>query len=196
MPPRAAKDLPKKESVQAPIESPGLPGLNNALAKQHARQLLDAQDYIGTINFIQEERNKGIGEKILFEEYLRAANNSLDQAEALMKKGDYPGAAILLKTVQNNFPQDLELQQQVSTSPTQISAKIDLCTEKLMEAGLIAYRSGELARAIKFWEQILEYNPQHQVARNSIQTTQLQLAKLKTMNSKDQAPLRAPMQGQ
>jgi tetratricopeptide (TPR) repeat protein len=196
VPPRAAKDLPKRENVQAPIESPDLPGLNNALSQQHARQLLDAQDYIGTINFIQDGRNKGAGEKILSEEYLQAANSSLDQADALMKKGDYPGAAILLKTVQDGFPQSLELQQQVTTSPTQLTDKIDLCTEKLMEAGLIAYRSGELARAIKFWEQILEYNPQHQDARNSIQTTQLQLAKLRTLNSKGQAPLSGPMQGQ
>ncbi len=113
-----------------------------------------------------------------------------------MKKGNYPDAAIPLKTVQASFPQSLKLQQQVTATPGQLADKIELCTEKIMEAGLRAYRSGELAKAIQYWEQILEYNPQYKAARNSIQTTQLQLAKLKILNSKDQVPSGDPMQEQ
>jgi cytochrome c-type biogenesis protein CcmH/NrfG len=54
-----------------------------------------------------------------------------------------------------------------------------------MEAGLVAYRSGEFAAAIDIWQQVLEFNPQHQAAKDSIQTTERQLVNLKALDSKE-----------
>ena len=90
-----------------------------------------------------------------------------------------------MKTVQDSYPRSLELQQQVTATPAQIADKIDLCTEELMETGLVAYRTGELATAIDVWAQVLELNPQHQAAQNSIKTTQLQLSNLKSLDNKE-----------
>lgn len=183
--PHEGKGLPERGNVQAPIESPDPSGWSNAQAQQRVRQLLGEQDYIGTINLIRDEVSKGADEQILAEEYLQAANGSLSQAETLLKQGHFSRAALLLKTVQESSPLYPALQQRVATSPVQLADKIQLCTEKLMEEGLIAYRSGGFASAIDSWQQILKFNPQHQAARDSIQTTQLQMAKLKTLNSKD-----------
>ncbi|MGK2905382.1 MAG: tetratricopeptide repeat protein [Desulfuromonadales bacterium] len=166
-----------------------MPRHNNQRAQQQtqqrARQLLDAQDYTGTIYFIQDELSKGLDEQALAKEYLQAVNASLVEAELLMKQGHYQRAALLFKTVRDSDLRSLELQQQITASPTQLTDKINLCTEKLMDAGLVAYRSGDFAKAIDSWEQVLKFNPQHQAAQNSIQTTQLQLAKLKALNSKE-----------
>ena len=174
-----------KENIQAPTESPVSSTKNNDLARQQARQLLAKQDYIGTIKLIQAEIRKGIDEQVMGKEYLQAANSSLGQADTFMKQGHYPKAAMIFKTVQESYPQSLGLQKQVTASPMQLANKINLCTEKLMEEGLLAYRSGEFAIAINVWEQVLEFNPQHQAAQNSIQTTQLQISNLKTLDNKE-----------
>ncbi len=182
--PHEGTDSPKK-NIQALTESPDLSAQNNTLTRQQARQLLAKQNYISTINLIQDEIRKGIDEQVLAKEYIQAANGCLAQADTLIKRGDYPKAALLLKTVRESYPKSIELQQQMAASPTQLTDKINLCTEELMEEGLIAYRSGEFATAINHWEQVLAFNPGHQAAQSSIQTTQLQLSNLRSMDSKN-----------
>jgi tetratricopeptide (TPR) repeat protein len=180
---REATDSSKVVNVP-PIEAPDLSRQNNHRAQQRARQLLDAQDYTGTIGFIRDETSKGLDEQVLAKEYLQATNASLVEADILIKQGHYQRAALLFQTVQDSYPLSLELQQQITVSSAQLTEKIDLCTERLMDAGLVAYRSGDFAKAIDSWEQVLKFNPQHLAAQNSIQTTKLQLAKLKALNSK------------
>jgi tetratricopeptide (TPR) repeat protein len=180
-----AVTAPPEKNVQAPIDESDLATQSNTRLQQQARQLLIEQDYLGTIKLIQNKIGTSIDEQLLAEEYLLAANNCLDQASTLMEQGHYQKSALLLKVVQDSYPQDLKLQQQVSASPAQLRDKINICTEKLMEAGLAAYRSGEFATAIDVWEQVLAFNPNHQAAQNSVQTTQLQLSNLESMNSKN-----------
>ena len=146
--------------------------------------MLDKQDYNGTIDFIRNEIRKGLEEQVLAKEYLQAANAILVEADLLMRQEHYQRAALLFQSIQDSYPLSLELQQQITASPAQLTEKINLCTERLMDAGLVAYRSGDFAKAIDSWEQVLKFNPQHQAAQNSIQTTKLQLAKLKALNGK------------
>lgn len=145
---------------------------------------MDKQDYNGTIDFIRNEIRKGLEEQVLAKEYLQAANAILVEADLLMRQEHYQRAALLFQSIQDSYPLSLELQQQITASPAQLTEKINLCTERLMDAGLVAYRSGDFAKAIDSWEQVLKFNPQHQAAQNSIQTTKLQLAKLKALNGK------------
>ena len=154
---------------------------NTLPAQEQARRLLSKKDYVGTIALIQKEIGKGVGEELLSIEYLQAANACLSQADTFMKDEHYQDAALLLRTVQDSYPGSYKLQQQVSASLSQVKVKIDACTEKLMEAGLIAYRSGELATAVSIWQQVLVYQPQRQEARNAIQTTERQMSKLNAM---------------
>lgn len=154
-------------------------------ALRQTRQLLSVQDYTGTINLIQEEIHKGANEQSFAQEYLQAANSTLAQADSLMKQGDYQKAALLLKTVQDSYPQSQTLQEQIQGSPAQLADTINLCMEKLMEEGLSAYRTGEFVTAIDVWQQVLEFNPHHQAAQDSIQTTRLQLSNLKTLDGKN-----------
>lgn len=174
-----------KKTVQAPIHLAERSQQRTSLARQQVHQLLIEQDYVGTIKLIQDKIGNGLDEQVLAEEYLKAANGCIDQAESLLQQGVYAKAALLLKTVQESYPQSPELQQRLATSPAQLTNKIDICTEELMEAGLVAYRSGEFTTAIDAWAQVLEFNPDHQTAQSSIQTTQLQVSNLKSMESKN-----------
>jgi tetratricopeptide (TPR) repeat protein len=174
-----------KKHVQEPIEAADLTEQRETRTHQQISQLLERQDYVGTINLIQRERHQGVAEQSLAKEYLQAANGILSQTDTLMKHGQYSKAALLLRTVQASYPRSLDLQKQITASPVQITNKLDLCTEKIMVAGVAAYRSGEFATAIDIWQQVLEYNPQHQAAKNSIETTQLQLSNLKSLNGKN-----------
>jgi tetratricopeptide (TPR) repeat protein len=159
--------------------------LKNARAKKQARRLLDKQEYAGAVNFIREEVGKGAEEQALAEEYLQATNTSLEGANELMQRTDYPGAAGLYKTVLDAYPETPELQQRVLLNSTQIAGQLDTCAENLMEAGLVAYRAGEFTRGIEIWQQIIAFNPQHQPALDAIETTEEQLSRLKTMNDKE-----------
>ena len=173
-----------KELIELPnVQTADQIKQNTTRTREQARRLLSQKDYIGTIDLIQKELRKGVDEKVLSKEYLQAANTSLSQADTLMKGGHYSKAALLLRTVLGSYPRSLKLQEQVAASPAQIKVKIDLCSDKLMEAGLLAYRSGELAASVNIWQQILEFDPQHKAAQNSIQTTQQQLSKLKALNN-------------
>ena len=169
--------LPKKpESSQAPpIETPDPD-------RSQIHRLLNEQDYAGAMELIQAEIRKGTNESRLSKEYLQASNGGLGQAKTLMQQGHYFRAAFLLKNLRATYPRTPELQQQVATTPTQLTADIALCTQNLMEAGLVAYRAGELSTALDIWQQILAVDPQHQAAKNASQTTQQQLLKLKTLN--------------
>ncbi|MCK4509487.1 MAG: hypothetical protein KAU27_13135 [Desulfuromonadales bacterium] len=180
-----AVTAPAEKNLQAPTETLDLSTPDNTRVQQQARQLLIEQDYLSVIKLIQNEIGKGIDEQFLAEEYLQAANNGLDQANTLVVQGHYPKAALLLKAIQDSYPQSLKLQRQMAASPAQLTNKINICAEKLMEAGLVAYRSGEFATAIDVWEQVLAFNPNHQAAQDSVQTTQLQLSNLESMNSKN-----------
>jgi tetratricopeptide (TPR) repeat protein len=176
---------PRPEKTPETTRSSEQPGQVNVLARQKIHRLLNEQDYSGAINLIYNEIHKGADEQVLAKEYLRAANGSISLAETLIDQGQCDKAAILLKTIQDSYPQSPELKQQISASPTQIDEKIGACTESLMEAGLVAYRSGQFTAAIDIWERVLEFDPQNQTAKDSIETTERQLLNLKALDIKD-----------
>ena len=185
MRPHTVTESPKQETVKTSIKSSDQSQRNNVKVRQRARLLLDKLEYTATIDLIREAIDQGTEEAFLSKEYQQAANGSLVQADVLMEQGHYQSAAHVFKIVQDSYPQSPELQQQITISPAQLADKIDVCAEKLMEKGLVAYRSGAFTTAIDIWQEVLNLNPQHQAAQDSIQTTQMQLAKLKTINSKD-----------
>ena len=183
--PHEPKVSPEPVNVQKTTKQPDTTVLKNARAQKQARRLLDEQKYAGAVNLIRDEISKGAEEQALAEEYLEAVNTCLESADGLLKTGDYPDAALLFKTVLDGYPKSPELQQRVALTRTQIADKLNTCAEKLMEAGLVAYRAGEFTRSIDIWQQILAFNPQHQAALDAIETTKQQLSTLKTLEDKE-----------
>lgn len=147
--------------------------------------MIKTEDYAGAITLIHTEVRKGLEEQELAKEYLQAANGGIAQAQTLTREGHYAEAARLFRTIQERSPNSSGLQRQLTASPEQIEAEIALCAERLMEAGLLAYRAGDFTAAIDIWEQILTFSPQHPAAQSSIETTQLQLANLKNLEPRN-----------
>ena len=158
--------------------------LKNQEARKQARHLLDKHKYAAAVNFISDEIIKGADEQALAEEYLEAANTCLEHADKLMKGEDYLNASKLFKTVRDGYPKVQALQKRVKLTRTQIADQLYVCAEKLMEAGLVAYRAEEFTKSIDIWQQILVFNPTHQAANNAIQTTKQQISKLKMLENK------------
>jgi len=102
-----------------------------------------------------------------------------------MKIGDFSGAATLFKTVRDGYPKAPVLQQRVTLTRMQIADQLDTCAEKLMEAGLVAYRAEKFTKSIDFWQQILVFNPHHQAALGAVETTRQQMSRLKTLKDKE-----------
>jgi tetratricopeptide (TPR) repeat protein len=154
-----------------------------AAAQKALRPLLDAKEYVAALDRVREEVRKGLPEQAIAEDYLAALNGTLQQAEHSQADEDYAEAGRLFKTVQENTPGSAQLQAKVDRTPAQVSFRIDTCAERLMAKGLVAYRSGLFKTAIKFWEQILVFQPQNTAAQKAIQTTKLQQANLKRLDS-------------
>ncbi len=115
---------------------------------------------------------------------VRAINAGLNQSGLLMQSGNFEKAALLLKAIQNDYPSTPALEQQLSKSLAQVDEDFNLSMQKIMDAGLTAYRAGDFATAIEKWEQILAIDPHHVAAQSSLQTTRIQLSKLKDLNGK------------
>lgn len=150
-----------------------------------ARRLLSRKDYAGALDFITAAFDNGADERDLSREYLQAVAGSLVQAETLIQAGEYRRGALLLKGVQASGSRSPGLQEQIAVPPAEIQVKIAYCAEQLMEAGLRAYRSGELATAVNIWQQVLEFDPHHQAAHKSIQISQQQISNIKALKTSD-----------
>lgn len=183
--PLETKPATKKQDVQTSIEKSSREKEKQKIerVREKAQLYLTDKDYTGAIDFIQSEISKGIDEQLLAKEYLQAFNGSMHQADTLMAQGQYSQAALLYKKLQDSLPASKVLQKNIAALPAQFKEQIDICTEKLMEQGLLAYRSGEFTTAITIWEQVLEFNPQHQPAQDSIQTTKRQLSNLESIEN-------------
>lgn len=179
------KPATKKEDIQTSIEisSREKEKQKRERIRKEARLYLTDKNYTGAIDFIQSEIRKGTDEQVLGKEYLQAVNGSMQQAEVLMGQRQYAQAGLLFKKLQDNLPASKGLQKKIAGLPAQLTEKVEICTEKLMEEGLLAYRSGEFTTAISIWEKVLEFNPQHQPARDSIQTTKRQLFNLESIEN-------------
>jgi tetratricopeptide (TPR) repeat protein len=146
--------------------------------------LLERQQYADAIRLTAKRLGQNPTEQHA-EEFVRSMNGGLNQADRLMQSGNLEQAAQLLKIVRRHYPSKATLQQQLTKTSAQVDKDINLSTQKMMEEGLLAYRSGDFTAAIDLWKKVIAIDPQHVAAQNSLQTTQLQLSKLKNLNSKN-----------
>lgn len=110
-------------------------------------------------------------------------NAGINQADFYVKSASYDYAAELLKAIKDYYPAKDSLQQQLTRTSSQVTESLDICIQKMMDEGLLAYRSDDFQKAIALWEKILIIDPQHAAAQNSLQTTRMQLSKLKDLNN-------------
>lgn len=157
---------------------------NNVLVKkQDINRLLQELDFLAALTLIRQEVERGASEKELQEEYLSALNGAISQGEDALTGHDPEQAGLLFRATLENLPKDAKLCRGTGLTAPLLEAKINLCADKLMEAGIIAYRTGNLNKAIEEWQRITSFHPRHQASQKAIQTANVQLANLKQIKT-------------
>lgn len=162
---------------------PGLfgPGAAAVSARQGIDRQLTEGDYPEALALIDGERRRGASKTLVAKDYLAAVAGSLKSAAAAQAEDDYRGAGLLYRAILDYYPANLPLDQQLKTSRQSIEMNLRFCSDRLMEQGLNAYRSGDLDGAIGAWSQILEFDPAHDPAGNALSTAVRQRDALRTL---------------
>lgn len=151
----------------------------SAAVREKVNRLLEKQDYPAALIFMQQEVSPGAPQSLLEDEYLQALNGTLELADNLLKESHSEQAGILFRAALTGFPRNAALGRRAGRSVPEILAKIETCATLLMEKGLMAYRAGDLDRAIEEWKKIQAFQPGHQASRHAIDTTNVQRSNLK-----------------
>lgn len=151
-----------------------------AVLERQLKSLLDAGQYPAALQLLHRDIPADRIASRLEDEYLQTLNLSLRLAEQRTEVGDCGRAGELLQMILQSYPLDEALADRIDRSSAAIATERDQCSEELMESGLSAYRAGHFSDAIYSWEQILAYDPTHEAALQSIQTTRMQLVNLKS----------------
>ena len=154
--------------------------------RQKITRLLADDQYLEALAVIRQSSHEGATEREFGGAYRETLIGLVKQADALLDAEDYGSAGLRYRALLENFPGDRESAGNNLPSVGQVTSRIDLCAEKLMEQGLASYRSGQLQDAIATWQKILVFCPQHQAGLNAIQTARTQLSNLQKLNANDQ----------
>ncbi len=152
--------------------------------KQKVKYLLERKSYLQALSLIDREVKKGLPETYFEKEYLVAINGLIDSGEGLLLKGDYEQAGRLFGKALQDYPKKKSLRAKVKSTPESIVSNIEICSERLMERGLLEYRDGNLGNAIRIWKKILIFNPDYDEAGKAVETTTIQLKNLKSIETK------------
>lgn len=154
-----------------------------ALARQKIQAQLAAGKYGAALGQVQKQVSGGLPEEALAEEYARALNGVLKQAEQYRGKGVPEEAGPHYRMALEAFPQTSPIASRSILSAAVIGTRIEACADELMDRGLIAYRSGDLDQAIKTWKAIRTFAPQHQESQKALQTAMVQRVNLEKVNA-------------
>ena len=115
-------------------------------------------------------------------------NKLLDKADHHLETENYGSAGSAFKGVLDSYPADVVLQQKVKWNRAQISERIEICSAKLMEKGLLEYRAGNLKSAVRTWRKLVSFNPEYEGAKKSLDTTLMQMKSLRGLKNKEAKP--------
>ncbi len=141
------------------------------------------QDPVAALSAILEEVASGTPENQLATEYRKALEEITRRAEALLTSASHQEAGVYLRAAIDGYPRQADVARQAPLTKEQLRAKRNACADRMMENGLLAYRSGDLDKAIGIWKKIHLFHPKHEPSQQAIRTANLQLANLKTLGS-------------
>ena len=148
-------------------------------ARQKIAASLRAGHHAEALALIRAER--GRSRASLTDEYVQAMQGVIATADGDLQKENFEAAGKGWRTALDHFSDDPSLTARIGRSRGELEAALNACADRLIERGLAAYRSNDLEGAIRIWKRILVFHPQHEGARKVIQTTELQLRKLRTL---------------
>jgi tetratricopeptide (TPR) repeat protein len=158
--------------------SPSIVGREEETARQLVHADLAARNFPSALARIGREQRP---EKSFAVEYAQALNGLLAAADLHRQADRFEDAGPLLRQALNAYPRDPELLGRVDRPAAAVRADLQQCADRLMEKGLAAYRAGRLEEAIATWKRLLAFHPDHQAARQAVETASLQLRNLRSL---------------
>ena len=145
-----------------------------------AEFLLSREEPLAALDLIIEQE---AGPGLFARTYVTAYNLLLDQAQAYYMEGDLVAAGEFWRQALNRYPTDVNLQDAIIMNEIDLGQRLDRCAARLLEAGLAAYRNGQLQEAIDVWSQIRNFHPDYKASQQAIQTTRKQLKSLELLHN-------------
>jgi tetratricopeptide (TPR) repeat protein len=149
--------------------------------RERVAALVTLGDYGEALKLITKGIKMGQPEVFYKEEYMRAINGLTREGADRFEAGLYWPAGRSFHLALEHYPKEAEVREGIARSPEEIRTYIEECSVKLMEAGLLRYREGDLEGAVAVWEKIIVFNPGYEEARQALETARLQLQKLKAL---------------
>jgi tetratricopeptide (TPR) repeat protein len=187
-PPPAVPEKPPPPAVPEKPPPPAVPEKPPPPAKKHrppgrerVAALVTLGDYSEALKLITKGIKMGQPEVFYQKEYVRAINGLTREGTDRFEAGLYWPAGRSFHLALEHYPKEAEVREGIARSPEKIRTYIEECSVKLMEAGLLRYREGDLDGAVAVWEKIILFNPGYEEARQALETARLQLEKLKAL---------------
>lgn len=108
-------------------------------------------------------------------------NRLLVAAESAKESGRIEDAGRKFMLAKQIYPAD---NRSIDLTPEEIDKNIQESADRLMDEGLIAYRSGDLEDAINIWAKIDRFMPEHPSSHIARNTARQQLHNLEKLSSK------------
>ena len=149
-----------------------------ALLRKKVTALLEKSSYRRAIELMSSRNNPGTPAAGMDREYLMAIKGLIATGEESLARGDYADAGQSFRLVLDFYPVHSSLRGKVNRGPTQVRNQLDTSADRLMEQGLIEYRSGHLQNAINKWKGITVFDAGNKEAIKAIETATIQLRAL------------------
>jgi tetratricopeptide (TPR) repeat protein len=137
--------------------------------------------YQAALAVIEQERRSGGSQRALAEEQLQVLQELFKAGEEFLRTGEYERSGRSLRLLLNHYPQEQTAADRLGISRKDLQEHLELCAEQLMGQGLAKYRAGNLPAAIDIWKKILAFHSTHDGAKKGIQTAEIQLKNLRTL---------------
>jgi tetratricopeptide (TPR) repeat protein len=147
-------------------------------------QLVNDRKYAEALSLIGNEVKGGRSERSFGNLYVASVNGLAGKAVVLLRSGEYGPAGIAFRKVLDHYPTDGGLLSEMDYSSVEVISFMNVCSDKIMEKGLMEYRKGNLGNAISLWQDILKFDPDHEEATRAIDTATVQLNNLKKIEKK------------
>ena len=153
-----------------------------ALLRKKVAALLEKKSYRRAVEVMSGGHQPGIPAAGMGKEYISAINGLIAAGEEALARGDYAAAGHSFKWAAEDYPAESSLRQRIKWDPKQLKKQLDICSNRLMEQGLMEYRRGNLEKAIQKWKEIVAFDPGNMEAKKSLETAEAQLKALQKMD--------------
>ena len=152
------------------------------LLRKKVAALLEKNSYRRALELMNGRANPGAPAAGMDREYLTAMNGMIATGEESLSKADYAVAGQSLRVVLDFYPVQASLRGKINRDQAQVRKQLETSGNRLLEQGLMEYRSGNLQNAISKWKEIITFDTGNKEAIKAIETATVQLRTLKNIN--------------